>query len=96
MENNEPIRNPEYDKLPESANVHFLTPAEIIAIGPPPSDHDAGIDKVINNLRVFMTRQQFKNELLEHKSACYKRLLESKEVTLTEEGKRQKGIIDRL
>ena len=96
MENDEPVRNPEYDKLPESAEVHFLTPGEITAIGPPPVDHDAGIDRITNNLRVFMTRQQFKNELLQHKSACYKRLLESEEVTMTDEGKRQKGIIDRL
>mgnify|MGYP006921379332 CR=1 FL=1 len=53
-------------------------------------------EKLIEDLRHFCINQQAKLESLSHKVTHYKRLLESEEVTLTEEGKRQKGLIDRL
>ncbi len=53
-------------------------------------------EKLIEDLRHYCVNQQVKLELLSHKVIHYKRLLESEEVTLTDEGKRQKGIIDRL
>lgn len=94
MENNEKIHNPGCEKLLLVPKINSTTPGEMIAFDSPPANNSVG--KFISTLRTFMTEQEFKIDLLRHKSDCYKYLLESKEVTLTEEGKQHKGLIDRL
>lgn len=94
MENNEKIHNPGCEKLLLVPKINSTTPGEMIAFDSPPANNSVG--KIIEDLRHFCSNQQAKLELLSHKVTHYKRLLESKEVTLTEEGKRQKGLIDRL
>ena len=96
MKNDEPIRNPEYDKLPEGSKVIFMTLGEQIKVGPPPVDRDADFKKLIEDLRHYCVNKQAELELVTYKMFCYKSLLESAEVTTTEEGKRRKGLIDRL
>lgn len=86
MENNEKIHNPGCEKLLLVPKINSTTPGQKL------KSHE----KLIEDLRHFCSNQQAKLELLSHKVTHYKRLLESKEVTLTEEGKRQKGLIDRL
>lgn len=53
-------------------------------------------EKLIEDLRHYCVNKQAKLELLNYKITCYRRLLESEEVTMTDEGKRQKRIIDTL
>ena len=96
MENNKPIHNQEHEKLAENSQVYFAAHGKPIKVGPIPLDFEADMNKILDALRSFMVTQDTRNVIRSHKITCYKRLLESEEVTLTEEGKRQKGIIDRL